>query len=62
MQKEKKNLSSFQVSGSKSAHYRFPKGPAKEPGGVGESLFFSLFLSLYFLFSQAIRKAEEMLH
>ena len=52
------------MSGSKSVHDRFPKGPAEEPGlgEVGESLFFSLFLFLYFLFSQAIREAEEMLH
>ena len=52
--KKKKNLSSFQVSGSKSVHYRFPKGPAKEPGwgGVGgESLFFPLFIPVFPVFS-----------
>ena len=45
------------MSGSKSVHYRFPKGPAKEPGvggwgGVGgESLFFPLFIPVFPVFS-----------
>ena len=42
------------MSGSKSVHDRFPKGPAEEPGWgeVGESLFFSpLFIPVFPVFS-----------